>query len=141
MQSLTILGECLVSGALGILLHQIVKINGLRKRAKAGNEPFSIAKYLADDWLSIALSILSVLIFVWLLPEVTRYWAALANWIRFTYICVGYFGSSLILHIISKTEDKILSTIDRKTDIADGKIKATAEDVVGDGTRPGKGRP
>lgn len=113
--------ECLVAGLLGMCLHLVVKIRGIKARAKVANENFDIASYLKDDCMAIASSFVTVLIFLLILDEVLGIKPAVRPYLKFGFIFVGFTGSSILISVLGTAQDKLNKVIDIKTDIADKK--------------------
>lgn len=119
--------QCLVAGFLGIAVQVILKLIALRNRSAAANTPFRVADYFTDDWLTLLLSIVTVVIGVYVLDELIAYKPEVASYVKFFFIAVGYMGSSILHMILSVTEKKILKVIDVKTDIADDTVVNTTD--------------
>lgn len=114
--------QCFVAGLLGVLCYMFfVKIPAFRKRSLAANKEFSVGKYLKDDWITVVSSILTVAVGVFCLSELLTLNDYILKYIRFFFVAVGFMGSSLLHPLLSKTEKAITKTIDRKSNIADGK--------------------
>lgn len=114
--------ETAIAGTLGILFHIfVIKIPGLRTRAKVANEKFSFKAYLLDDYPGIIASFLTLGIAILALDELIGYRPSLLKFIKYFYFFVGYTGSSILLAILSKTSKAINAIVDLKTDIADKK--------------------
>lgn len=109
--------ETAVAGILGILFHIfVIKIPGLRARAKVANERFSFSQYLADDYPGIVASFVTLALAILALDEVIGYRPSLLKFIKYFYFFVGYTGSSILLAVLSKTSKAINAIVDTKTD-------------------------
>lgn len=113
--------QCVGCGFLGILFHILLKIKALKRRSKAANIKFSYAEFISDECITIAISAVSVVIFIIILPELINYREWVQDWVRFMFVSVGFMGSSILQSFFSKTEKNLLDVIDKKTDIADDK--------------------
>ncbi len=114
--------QCFAAGILGVLCYMFfVKIPAFRKRSLAANKGFKVSDYFADDWLSVASSVLTVIVVVFCLREFSSLNDYILKYVRFFFVTVGYMGSSFLHSILSKTEKAITKTIDIKSNIADGK--------------------
>lgn len=116
--------QCAISGVIGLAFHVAFKLRSLSKRAKAGNVQFSYTGYFKDDWLTLLISALSILAAYWILDEAMTLYPSIADYLKVTFIFIGYTGSSLAHLVLSRAEKKIMSVIDKKTDIADKKEDA-----------------
>ena len=110
---------CAVSGLLGILLQILIKMNSLKSKSKSANLKFSAKEFFADDWITIMISVLVVVVCIVLLDEILRFKPSIQAWIKFGFFFVGYTGSSILLYALGKTESKIMAIIDAKTNVSD----------------------
>jgi|SRR5919107_82724 hypothetical protein len=108
-------------GMLGLIFHQGIKIDAMRKRVLAANETWSFKNYLHNEWTAILVAIIALIIAIVLQTELIQHYERLSEWINLYLITMGYMGSSLFQALLSKKEKQILKIIDRKTDIADNK--------------------
>jgi len=125
MEHLLIYLICFVAGMLGITIQVLAKLNSLQKKAKAGNAPaITLSSYLNDDKIAILLGIVFLVACIFILGDqgVRTYQGLYENWSRCIFLFVGYGGSDLAVRVFGRASEKINSVIDRKTDIADGKI-------------------
>jgi hypothetical protein len=111
--------QCFLIGLLGVLFHQIIKIRSLRKRTIAANKKWSFSEYVYNDWPSMVLAVLSIVIVLIIQSELMNRWPWLQEWLKALYIGVGYMGSSILQSFLSKSEKQLLTIIDKKTNIAD----------------------
>lgn len=117
MQHYLILALCLLVGQ---IFHLLIKANAMRKRAKAGNVPFSVMKdFIATDALEIAATFVGGIIVMLVLNEVKLIYPAIENYLRMIFVLLGYSGSSLVLSALSKAEKNVSKQIDEKTNILD----------------------
>lgn len=112
---------CMVLAILGVACHTLLKANGLKSDAKVANLEFSFKEYLLNDWISITLSILAGIAWVFLFDEAARNYPDIQNWLRGSFFVVGLSGSYLIQRLSNKTKKAINKAVDVKTDIADNK--------------------
>lgn len=110
----------LTLGMLGVAIHTLMKAQSLKTDMEKANLEFVFSKYLSKDFLGIAISFLSV--FVWLLlqPEVSAKYQGLQNWIRGSYFAIGMMGSYVIQLLLSGSKKWLRKQIDEKTNKADG---------------------
>lgn len=116
---------CLVAGLLGVAIQVLAKLNSLQKKAKVGNaEPVTLRSYLRDDLVAILLGIVFLVACIFILGDqgVRNYQDLYSNWSRSIFLFVGYGGSDLAVRVFGKASEKINQVIDKKTDIADGKV-------------------
>jgi len=114
--------ECFIAGLLGILFHVfVIKLPAIKKRAEAANTTLSLSEYLKSDWLALSGSLLTVIICVFILDEITKFRPSILEWIKFFFIFLGYTGSSILQSALGRADKEIRNIIDVKTNIADGK--------------------
>ncbi|MEO9145077.1 MAG: hypothetical protein ABI237_05920 [Ginsengibacter sp.] len=122
----------ILSGTGGVLLQVIIKITSLKKQSAAANMQFVFKKYLADDWLTILGSFVTVGLFAMFLPEIVAINPVALKFARIGFAFIGFTGSSIAQSLFSATSKKILSVIDIKTNIADDvEPPVTPENVGG----------
>ncbi len=114
--------QCFIIGLVGILFHVfVIKLPSVKERSRVANKPFSIQSYLADDWVALGASLITLIACLLFIDEVLKWRPNIINYIKFGFLFVGYTGSSILLSVLSQADKKINSIVDKKTDIADGK--------------------
>lgn len=114
--------ECFIAGLLGILFHVFaLKLPAVKKRAEAANVAFSVKEYLKADWLALISSVLTLIICVYVLDEITKFRPSILDWIKFFFVFIGFTGSSILIHALGRADKTIRDIVDVKTNIADGK--------------------
>lgn len=108
-----------IVGIFGVLSHCLLKASSLKSDAKAANIPFKFVDYLKDDYLGIALSFISVFVWLLLFEEVATKYTSLQNFVRASFFMMGIVGSYLIQLVASKAKTKIRNVVDVKTNLAD----------------------
>ncbi|MFB6456475.1 hypothetical protein ACE38W_14475 [Chitinophaga sp. Hz27] len=116
----TLFFQCFGIGILGMLLHLLVKARSLKARSIAANKPWSFTRFILDDSLGLAISLVCLLLCVIGFDEIIKAKPVVADFAKWFFAFVGYTGSSVLLSLFSKSEKQILDTIDKKTNIADG---------------------
>ena len=125
MEHLKIYAFCLIAGLLGVAIQILAKLISLQKKAKAGNaEPITLKSYLKDDWAAVSLGVIFLIACIFILGDkgVRNYEDLYENWSRSIFLFVGYGGSDLAVRVFGRASEKINQVIDKKTDIADGKL-------------------
>lgn len=132
MQTLT---SIWVAAYLGVIAYFLLKAAKNRKQAQAANLPFSFGEALTKDWLDFLISAIAMYLFLsnggatiqipGLSLDFSSQFAAFGTGIVTPYIVVNYvFGlASTIpgLDLGNKARKEIMSVVDEKTNIADGK--------------------
>ena len=89
-------------GIVGILLHNLKKINEL---IKAGKE-FNAAAYFKVEWASMCIAVLVVIVAVICKKEVKQLEAA-GQWLGLGFVCLGYMGQSVMVTFMGKAAEKL----------------------------------
>lgn len=111
-------------GILGVVFQSMLKVRSLLKDAQVANINWSWKKdYVYKDFPSIALALISVLIWYYIFGEVAKKYTGIADFKRVSFVLMGGVGSYLIQMAFGTAKDKIRKIVDKKTDIADGKEK------------------
>jgi hypothetical protein len=110
-------------GMLGLLFHVfVIKLPALKKRSAVANIHFSFGNYLQDDWIALSASVIALIIALMGIDELIKYKPIVGEFVKWLFVFVGYTGSSTLQALLSKTDTAINKIVDRKTDVADGKI-------------------
>lgn len=113
----------IVCGVLGVLFQCLLRLRSLLKDAQVANVNFSWKKdYVTKDFPSIALSFLSVGIWYYIFGEISAKYASIADFKRVSFVLMGGVGSYLIQMAFGTAKERIRKIVDRKTDVADGKV-------------------
>lgn len=111
----------LTCGFLGMIAHSLLRLQTLKADAKKANMTLSVQKWLDFDWPVLALSFVSVFIWYFTFKEVAAKYKGISEFTRVSFVAFGGLGSFIIQNFFSRAKDWIQKTIDKKTDIADGK--------------------
>ena len=109
----------LLCGVLGVLAHCLIKANSLQTDATKANMDFKFTDYIKKDYLGIALSFVSVIIWLLLFEEVALKYPGISNFVRASFVAMGLVGSYLIQTMLSKAKQQIRSKVDKATDELD----------------------
>lgn len=111
---------------LGQLLHLLlVKIPGLRGRARAANKEFVFTDWWKEDWnIIIATNIIGVMALIGL-DELLGWKPEIQNVIKWFFAGVGMGGSTIVMKYGSKYEKILMSVLDIKSNIADNVVGHT----------------
>lgn len=107
-------------GILGLAFNVLVKLKALKARSQVANVKFSALSYFQDDYITLLLSVVAIIISLFCVRSAVIYKPELESYLNAIFIAIGYMGTSLITAFLSKAEDRINTIIDKKTDIADG---------------------
>lgn len=112
----------LIAGLLGVLLHVLYKVGQINKRLCTVNYKQIFAEYWKTDWVSVILSIVTVVIAVFLsnewlnlkdtdkvptsISEIIQY--KLVLFIRTAFVIIGFCADSLVATYLGGTEQKLI---------------------------------
>ena len=91
----------LAFGTGGILLHNLTKINELKKQGK-----FAAINYFGMEWAAILISLIIVVLGIIGKKEVAQLEQA-GKWLGFAFVFMGYMGQSLLVKYMGKA-NKVL---------------------------------
>ena len=93
-------------GLLGIVLHNLVKLNDLKQSHPNGDVNYG--QYFKMEWISILISIIVVGGLVWTSQEITEL-ANAGKYLGLGFIAAGYLAQSLLIKFMGKAQ-KVLDT-------------------------------
>lgn len=80
----------------GILIHNLTKINELKKQGK-----FIAANYFSMEWASISISLIIVILCIFGKKEVAQLEQA-GKWLGLAFTTIGYMGQSLFVKFMGR---------------------------------------
>lgn len=98
-------------GLLGVLLHTLVELNGLKKANPNGDVDY--IKYFKMEWISILISVIVVGLLVWTSQEVTEL-ANAGKWLGIGFIASGYLAQSLLIKFMGRAQNIIDNELNKK---------------------------
>lgn len=107
-------------GFLSFLFVTLVRMNSLKKDAEAANLSFNYKRYFDREVFGLAASVVSIILWAYLYPEVVLKYPAIEGWIRASFFAMGAMGSWVLQMLLGKTKVWIRNVVDVKTNIADG---------------------
>lgn len=110
----------LLCGLLGVIVHCLFKAKDLIDYAFKANINYSILDYFKKDWFAVSMSLCSVAIWFLIFGEVGAKYPKIIDFIRCSFILMGWFGSYIAQKFFSRGKTYISDIIDKKTNIADG---------------------
>jgi hypothetical protein len=113
----------ILCGIAGVVFHSLLKLKGLLEDARVANMNFDWKKdYVIKDAVSIIMAVLSVGVWYLVFEEVSNKYPGIVGFKRVSFFTMGALGSYVIQLALSKAKNMIRKTVDKKTDIADGKV-------------------
>lgn len=127
----------LACGLLGVIVHCLFKAKDLIDYALKANIDYGINDYLKKDWFAVSMSLCSVAIWFLIFGEVGAKYPKIIDFIRCSFILMGWFGSYIAQKFFSRGKSYISDIIDKKTNIADA-LSFKEEGPGGSGPPPEK---
>lgn len=113
----------ILCGILGVVAQCLILLRGLLRDAQIANMDFNWKKdYVKRDAPSILSSFVSVAIWYFIFSEVAHKYPQIEGFKRISFVLMGGVGSWVIQAAFGTAKDRIRKIIDKKTDIADGKV-------------------
>lgn len=123
---------------LGQVVHLLmVKMPGLRQRARAANKKFSFKDWWYEDWnVIVATNVIGVMLLIGL-DEVLQWKPEIQSVVRWFFAAVGMAGSTVVMKYASKYETVLMAVLDIKSNIADQFIGKTesVDELISEGRR------
>ena len=91
-------------GCVGVLLHNLVKIDEINKNPKLGN--FNLGTYWGREWASVLISVIFVAVCAFLQEEIKQLHEA-GNWLGFGFLALGYMAQSVLIKLMGKAQKAI----------------------------------
>ena len=101
-----------VLGLFGILIHNLVKLNSINRKAK-GNLNFG--EYLKIEMFSILISVCVVIVALLAQQEIKQL-QAVSQYFGLSFVAIGYMAQSLVIQFIGKAQKFIDASDSDKED-------------------------
>lgn len=115
--------ECFIACLIGNVIHLAILLNSRSKDAKAANVDFSVSGFFNTEKFALFLDFVASMGLVYAADEIVD-----SPWImgkiKLGFILIGIGGSYVIMQLFGQSKKILRSVVDKKTDIADGKIKS-----------------
>lgn len=111
---------CFLAAFLGMVFHvTAVKIPGVKKSANVANMKFSYSAFFEDELAALLANLCVIFIWLLVLGEAVAYKPFILPYIIGISVLIGFSGSSLLLALLGKAQNKINDIVNVKTDISD----------------------
>lgn len=117
--------SCFFIATIGSLLQAALYLKNVQAKAQLANVAFDASTYFKKDWLSIVVSMLTIMMFLMLIGEAIKIKPEIVNYIKFGFSFIGYFSQDIASRLFGAMNKKVNDVIDRKTTISD---QTTGED-------------
>src|SRR6478735_7737712 len=105
--------------SLGMILQMLLKAKSIQDKAKKANLEFSLREYFFDDWLSHAVSVTTIVMFLFFVTEAINFNQMVANYLKIGFAFIGYSSADIASRIFSVVNKRVNNAIDYKTTQAD----------------------
>lgn len=122
MQHMTILDYiyCGVLALLGLGFAVLLQLKAQRDKAKLANLILpTIGSFIKDESITIALSLITIVIGLFLIPVVVGWKPSYIPFVRPAFLPIGYMGSDILLKLFGVVNKRLNAAIDSKTTEAD----------------------
>jgi hypothetical protein len=113
--SLLIYIQCFLVALIGWGIHTALKMRALQQRAVAAKAKWHPKQYFIEDYLSVIVSMLTILLFIFLADEFVKWKEEISFFIKGGFAFVGYFSSSIAATLFSAANKKLNNIIKEKT--------------------------
>lgn len=120
--------KCFLALVLGFTIYIMTKFNEVKILHTTANETLTFKAFIADTITSQVISVACIVVWMLVLPDLIKEYPKIKDSIYLANIIhisgctlVGYGNSSIVLKIFGAGTKYIMSVIDKKTNIADGK--------------------
>ena len=111
--------SCFLIATIGALLQAAIYLKNVEDKARLANVAFDRSQYLKKDWLSITISMLTIIMFLMLVGEVVQIKHEVVNYLKIGFAFIGYFSQDIASRLFGAMNKKVNEVIDTKTTIAD----------------------
>jgi len=111
---------CFIISLVGMAFQIALKMKSLQEKSRVANIEFKPRQYFKEDWLSIAISMLAIILFLLVVDNILKWKPAIVDYIKIGFAFVGYAGSDVASRFFGVLNKKINIVIDTKTNISDG---------------------
>jgi len=102
-----------------MILQMLLKAKSIQDKAKKANLEFSFREYFFDDWLSHAVSVTTIVMFLFFVTEAINFNQMVANYLKIGFAFIGYSSADIASRIFSVVNKRVNNAIDYKTTQAD----------------------
>lgn len=113
----------IIIGLLSFVFVTLTRMQSLKKYAEVANVEFKPKKYFEKEWIGLLASIVPIIMWMYLYPEVAAKYPAIQGWLTTSFAVMGACGSWIFQKFLGSTKKWIHGIVDIKTDIADSKTE------------------
>lgn len=134
--SLIVLLKSIALGLFGLVIHTMKKFSALKNQSSKiknpSEKPLDFKRYIHDDLANHIINLCSVLVWFLLLNEafiiIDKHMPDYSSLVFLILsVTIGYFNSSIVLSVLSKTKERLDTVMDKKASVADSVFSAKEE--------------
>ena len=111
--------NCSIIALLGLILAVLLQMKSQMEKARQANLIFSPGKYVAQEWITISISVVVIIIGLYFIPIVVGIKPQYLPYIKPAFLPLGYMGTDIILKLFGVVNKRLNAAIDLKTSQAD----------------------
>lgn len=119
---------CGAIALLGLLISVLFQLKSQSDKAKLANLIVpTFQSFIKDEWITIALSLTTIVIGLFLIPVIAGWKPSYIPYIRPAFLPIGYMGTDILLKLFGVVNKRLNAAIDVKTtegDKATGNLAA-----------------
>jgi hypothetical protein len=116
---ITMYSKLFAVALIGWAIQTLLKMRALQIKARAANVSFTPVDYFKEDYLSILISWLTIVMFLFFVDEALGWQPFIVNYLQILFAFVGYTSSDAASRLFSVVNKRINHVIDTKTTQAD----------------------
>jgi hypothetical protein len=117
--TLTIYLQCFGVAFLGCVLQAAMYLRGVQQKSKLANVEFNIGMYFKNDWLSIVISFVTILLFLSFTSDIVATFEKASKYLKLGFAFIGYFSQDIAARFFGALNKRVNEVIDQKTTAAD----------------------
>jgi len=107
--------KCFAVALIGWAIQTALKMKAIQGKAKLTGAKFKPSDYFIEDWLSIAISWLTIIMFLFFMDNALKWKPLIVDYIDVLFAFVGYTSSDAASRIFSVVNKRINSTLGEDT--------------------------
>jgi|SRR6185312_7715617 len=111
--------NCSIIALLGLALAVLLQMKSQSQKAKQANLVFSPGSYIRQEWITISISLIVIVIGLYFIPIVVGIKPQYLPYIKPAFLPLGYMGTDIILKLFGVVNKRLNAAIDYKTTQAD----------------------
>lgn len=111
--------SCFSIALIGMGLQTAMAMQSLQKKARLANVEFKAKHYLQEDYLTLVISFLTIVLAMLLINEVLNIKPEVKDYLKFGFAFIGYASNDIASRLFSAANSRVNAAIDYKTTIAD----------------------